>query len=334
MEDTLPAWLRRQAERRGSAIALRHKRRGSWRPLTWRQAEGQVRRLAAALAARGFRPGDRLLLLSEHPSPPGVLLGLAAQWLGGAVVPGDGGVFDRPTHAFVDGEAQVRALRRRLPSGTRLAAIIYADGRGLIDDDDPELVAYERLLAAEEIAGAPAAQGGQAAFVFGVEPCVHRELVEVGHRLIETAGLDARHEALVSRGFTSAAHARTIIAPWLMAGFRLNFPETLSTRDQDRRELQPTLVVGTADSYGRLIRRVGQLLPRPGTWWRRLVDWGLRPGGGLLAGAVGHWLVRRPLRAVLGLSRTTVPLLVGPPLDEAPAALLARLGVRPRRWPS
>ncbi|MNR37341.1 hypothetical protein D3C85_1553490 [compost metagenome] len=67
-----------------------------------------------------------------------------------------------------------------------------------------------------------------------------------GERLTE------REEALAARAFAASGQARYLLAPWLLAGFRLNFPERLETRDQDRRELGPSLVLGTRETYGRL----------------------------------------------------------------------------------
>ena len=54
----------------------------------------------------------------------------------------------------------------------------------------------------------------------------------------------ASEEALAARVFAASGQARYLLAPWLSAGFCLNFPEALATRDTDRRELGPTLGAG------------------------------------------------------------------------------------------
>ena len=67
-------------------------------------------------------------------------------------------------------------------------------------------------------------------------------------------------------------------------------------------------------------------------WQRRLVDRALAPRAAGLTGLIGGWLVRRPLRDVLGFTRTRVPLIIGEPLPEASVQFLATLGIAVRNW--
>jgi long-subunit acyl-CoA synthetase (AMP-forming) len=356
--DTLPGWLRTQASLRGDAVALRHKRLGVWRPRTWREVEEEVLRLAAVLTARGFGPGDGLIALT-HPRPQAAYVALAAQWLGGTVVPLDPtqdvasleNVLERlgPRFAFAEGEEQVLLLRRVSARSSPLALLLFADARGLVHGSDSEILSYEEATDQAATAGSappgPVARGDQTAFVFcrtdgaaqRAEPVVdavtHEDLLQLGRALAEAERLDDRLEALVSRVFAHSAHARYVLAPWLLTGFRINFPENTATRDHDRRELGPTMVVGTAETYGRLERRIADNLPPPGTLRRRLVDWALGSPTGFLRRVLGEWLVRRPLRDVIGFSRVSVPLVVGPPLEGRAAELFSRLGIDVRAWP-
>ena len=103
-------------------------------------------------------------------------------------------------------------------------------------------------------------------------------------------------------------------------------------RDQDRRELGPSLVLGTRETYGRLHEQVSRRLPLPGSLRRQLVDWALRPQGSIAQRLIGGWLVRRPLRDVLGFSRTRVALVVGAPLSDEVRQLFGGLGVEVRNW--
>lgn len=111
----------------------------------------------------------------------------------------------------------------------------------------------------------------------------------------------------------------------------MNFPESLATRDTDRRELGRPWY-SAPDSYGRLYALAQQRLPLPGSLLRRWLDWALDARGGLLRNGLGHVLLRRPLGDVLGLSRTRVPLLVGEALPGEVQAFFAALGVAPRIW--
>jgi long-chain acyl-CoA synthetase len=57
---------RRQAARLGPQVAVRYKRGGSWKDLTWSDYRAEVLACAAALVESGVRPGDRVGLLGEN----------------------------------------------------------------------------------------------------------------------------------------------------------------------------------------------------------------------------------------------------------------------------
>lgn len=343
--DNLPASLLAQAHQRGAEIALRHKRLGLWQARSWAQLLGEVQSLATGLREAGFAAGDSLLIVSR-PRPEALLASLAAQWLGGVAALLDPLMPDAEQRmllrelqaGFVFAEGQ-EEVERVLASGHVPALLFYADGRGLADSGVPN---YARLAAQlPDPALAVQAQSERLAFSFyrlGAGGQVqqhglsHAELLAEGRRLVEQEHLTAVEEALASRNFATSGQARYLLAPWLLAGFRMNFPESLATRDTDRRELGPTLVLGTHDSYGRLYALAQQRLPLPGSLLRRWLDWALDARGGLLRNSLGHVLLRRPLRDVLGLSRTRVPLLVGEALPGEVQAFFAVVGVAPRIW--
>ncbi|WP_148714511.1 AMP-binding protein [Chitinolyticbacter meiyuanensis] len=345
--NTLPEQLLVQTRQRSGEIALRHKRLGIWQARRWRELADETARLAAALATAGFGAGDALVLLTQ-PRPEALLLSLAAQWLGGVAVPLAPDLPDAELHAvlqqlsphylFAEDETQWQRVNH---GAYRLA--IYGDARGL--NGIAGWTAYAELHG-DAAPAEPQARSAQPAFAFyRVQPggnierqaISHAELLQEGVRLVTAEGLTEHEEALAARAFAAGGQARYLLAPWLLAGFRLNFPESTATRDQDRRELGPTLVAGTRETWGRLADQVQQRLPLPGSLRRWLVDAALTPPrswhGRLWHGIAGHWLVRRPLRDVLGLTRTRVPLLVGDPLTEPAARLLTQLGVVVRGWP-
>nr|BFE97484.1 hypothetical protein GCM10020185_80200 [Pseudomonas brassicacearum subsp. brassicacearum] len=83
-------------------------------------------------------------------------------------------------------------------------------------------------------------------------------------------------------------------------------------------------MAGTRETYERLYRYVLERLPAPGSWSRGLVDWALAAHPDVLQRHLGDWLVRRPLRDVLGFSRTRAPLLVGDALPPETQAFFSR----------
>jgi long-subunit acyl-CoA synthetase (AMP-forming) len=347
--NTLPHWLAAQARQRPAAIALRHKRLGIWQVQSWAQVQAEVLALAAALRAAGFVAGAQLVIISR-PRPEALYASLAAQWLGGVAA-----LFD-PLESPEDQAASLREagvafvlaegleeIQRLHAAGLQPGWLAYADGRGLADRDvRGQALDYAQLRTAVAVQDAPHAQATAPAFAFyrrgasGVERqhFSHTELLHEGERLVQGEKLRDCEEALAARAFAASGQARYLLAPWLLAGFRLNFPERLETRDQDRRELGPSLVLGTRETYGRLHEQVSQRLPLPGTLRRYLLDWALRPQGSFVQRLIGGALIRRPLRDVLGFSRTRVALVVGVPLSDEAQQLFSGLGVDVRNWPA
>ena len=342
MAQTLPLALLQQAQTRGSAIALRYKRLGIWHARSWSELAQDVSRLAAALHQRGFGRHDDLLIISQARSEA-LLLALAAQWLGGSVTLLDPerdnrALLARLRPSFVLAEAQ-DAVQQVRHADLPPCVLLFLDGRGLKSGDGKGLSAYADLSAG--VAAEPpacATDSAAVAFVFHTDthgPSLrlsHAQLLGGAHKLVAREHLSGAEEALAARVFAASGQARYLLAPWLCAGFCLNFPEALATRDTDRRELGPTLVLGTRESYARLEQWARERLPLPGTLGHRLYRWAMVPDAQAFRRWLGYWLIRRPLLDVLGMSRLRVPLLVGPALSQESAAFFGALGIHPGNW--
>jgi len=347
---TLPHWLQYQAHRRGKALALRYKYRGIWQEKRWGELAQEVEQVARSIAEEGFLFGEPLVLLT-HPRPEALTVSLATQWLGGTVIPLDPAIEDSdlaqllrqigPRFLLAEDQQQVdRVLEAGLEEDCLL---IYADGRGLSTYRRRELTSYQALRDMGVLLRpiAPLAVPLQPAFRFyqsvpgqggQVRELSHAALIADGIRIIQTEQLRADDEALAARAFAAAGQVRYLLAPWLIGGFRLNLPESLATRDADRRELGPTLVLGTKETYERLARWVQERLPEPGSLRRKLVDWSLQPELGGAARWLAELLIRRPLRDVIGFTRTRHPLVVGSLPEGDTARLFQALGIHIRNW--
>src|SRR5438128_12669416 len=66
LADTIPELFSRRIEAAGPKPALAVHRGGHFQWRTWNDLAADVRRLAAALAASGVRPDDRVALISEN----------------------------------------------------------------------------------------------------------------------------------------------------------------------------------------------------------------------------------------------------------------------------
>ncbi len=336
MPHSLPQALLIQAQTRNRQIALRYKKLGIWQTRTWGEVAQDADHLAEALHLKGFKATDCLLIISEA-NAEALLLTLAAQALGGSVSLIKPSADHRswlatvkPRYAVVQNLELVAQLSDAEPD-----VVIVLDDRGLHDAEDARLVDYAELLkpAAKGIRK-PLIDAAACAFVFqtpqGEQRLTHADLLDGARQLVDIQAITERDQALVARVFAANSQARYLLAPWLVAGFCLNFPEALSTRDNDRRELGPTLVLGTRESYARLELRARERLPLPGTFAHALYRWAMAPAKGLIRRQLGYWLIRRPLLDVLGMSRLSKPLLAGEALTPQSQAFFAALGILPR----
>ncbi|MCB5184317.1 AMP-binding protein [Methylobacillus gramineus] len=346
--DTLPHWLIHHASIQPKRVALRHKHLGIWHEQSWKSLRSEIGQLVDILDKLGFGRGDTLVLLT-HPRREALLLSLAAQWLGGIAAPLDPSLEDdhvalllrylNPVFVFAEGQRQVD---QTLANSRQDVNVIYAEDRGLSAYPQTALQHYAELLRITPAASrAPVAEAGQSAFALyrvngernvQVEHFHHDELLEEGRHLVFAERLSQHEEALAARVFAASGHLRYLLSPWLTAGFTLNFPENIATRDADRRELGPTLVAGTRETYQRLESLVRERLPVPNSLTGRLVTYALRADGDVFQRFLGYWLVKRPLRDVIGFSRIRVPLLIGPALPVDSLQFFKTLGIHIRTW--
>lgn len=356
--DTLPGWLNFQARQQHAKVAIRHKQLGIWHEKTWGELKHILLQFVQVLIEKGFERGDTLYVLS-HPRPEALLLSIAAQWLGGVAAPLDNADTDEtllvllealnPKFVFAESQVQVDQVLG-LSNSPKL--VIYADGRGLSGYDHSghagstlyrfsdfdylvpvDYLNFVSIAAPEEVAFKFYRIDSQGELEF--QTLSHAEMLTQGRHIIQQEELTSDEEALAARAFAASGHVRYLLAPWLIAGFKLNFPENIHTRDIDRRELGPTFVLGTADTYQRLETMVKARLPLPNTAHRKLLDWALShtKTTSLWHKILAYLLVIRPLRDVIGFSRTRVPLLVGESLPADTTAFFHAIGIQVKHWP-
>ena len=85
-EDTLPGLVLRNAQVRPTKPAIREKDLGIWRTYSWTEYAREVTEFGDGLAAMGFGPGDKLVVIGDN-RPRLYWAQVAAQGLGGSAVP-------------------------------------------------------------------------------------------------------------------------------------------------------------------------------------------------------------------------------------------------------
>ena len=348
---TLPARLLEAAARWPDAPAVRAKSRGLWRTWSWREAAGEVGRLAAALAAAGVAPGDRVAVLGS-----GLRLTwatLALQWLGAVpVLPRSPAPEDelaailvghRIRHAIVAGRpeaSELAAVRHRLPAELR---VLCDDVRGAWGQPEAWLRSLDDLLAEAGPGAAPPVPGdpAAAAFVLFSAGTVGRpKPVTVTHG-VAVARAEAAVAATGLRRGDRLLHALPLAwAPGLLlgplaaivAGTVTAYPEDEATVLADLREIAPTVLLGPPLLFRRLRRAAFVRAAASGGWRQRLVeravpmlaDGPLRPGPG---GALARSLVLGGLKDQLGLGSVRLALSFGDGLPSGIERFLGRLRI-------
>lgn len=350
--NTLPSALAYQSVNNAKRVAVREKRLGIWREVSWSQLFKDVQRAASSLFECGFRAHDHLVLLTQ-PRSEAIVWTLAAQYLGATAVPLPPEInkhdlqslAEHVSARFYIAEDQQQVDKLLSLSGLIQdpKLVVYSNSRGLNQYEIDILKSHDALLAEQKAPPVCNAVAEGMAFLF-VEHLEHQALMEnalthaslmdAAQKVIGTENLNSSEEALAARAFAAPGHARYLLAPWLVAGFTLNFPETVATRDQDRREIAPTLLAGTRETYSRLLGLIEQRLPRHGTLSRYFVDWALSTKSHFLTRLLAEWLVLHPLREVLGLSRAKSALLVGENLTDSQLAAFVSFGIEVRHWPT
>lgn len=337
MSGTVPSLFLATARAHAERVALRQKRRGLWRELTWGGYLERVRHAAMGLRALGLEPGDRVAVLGEN-GPEWVVTDLAVQCAGGVTV----GVYTTSswqqceyivahsgaTILVVEGEEQLDKwlqFRERTPAVRR---VMLWDREGLRDFLDPMVTDFDDLLrlGAEAAARAPGAledwiertgPDDLAVIVYTsgtTGPPKGAMLTQGNLAWISGAVQEADPDLHLAPGdqvmsFLPLCHIFerlfSILIP-VRAGYTVNFVESLEAVPQNLREIEPTVGYGVPRMWEKFASTV-TLRMADATWFKRTV-WRL----GLAAGRAhaAHVLAGRPappgVRAAFAVAQFTV----------------------------
>jgi long-chain acyl-CoA synthetase len=372
--DTFPKLLLHHAAERGERPAIREKRHGIWRTVSWRELADEAAALAAAASEHGLQRGAHVALLGDN-RPRLYAAMCAAQWLGAIVVPlyQDAAADEialslqaaQVTHVFAENQEQVDKLLEILPRCPTVRCIVYDKDRGMRHYRQPELVSYESLLqrgrelAAEkrDFLQAEVARGAgeDPAFVFFTSGTTG-----------PAKGVVLTHASLIDRARVAASIgelrdtdvAMAYLPPgWIgqnlfgyvqpmVVGYCICCPESSDTMLADMREMGPTYLLATPRVLETLLKQVSLRMEETGGFNQALYRYSMavarRVSARTLAGEsvstgdrlmsmASDFLMRGPLRDVLGMSKVRLAYTAGDAIDPDLLMFFRALGINLRQ---
>jgi len=280
--DTFPRLLLHHAKTRPNDPATREKDLGIWQTWTWRQVADEVRALACALAAQGFKRGMHLAIIGDN-RPRLYWSMVAADVLGGVPVPmyqdapaaefvyvlNDAGI----VYAIAEDQEQVDKLLEAKPQVPTLAHIYFDDPRGLRNYDG--VTSYDALTKLgrefdaknpgffdEEVAKGKPHDVSIMLYTSGTtgKPkgvCQsHSAFIAAAKGGCEFDGLTASDSVLSYLPMAWVGDHLFSYAQWLYAGFTINCPESGETVMTDMREIGPTYYFAPPRIFENLLTQV------------------------------------------------------------------------------
>ncbi len=360
---TVPEMFFAQADRLGERPLVWSRQPHGWTALTWAEAARQVRALAASLAARGLRPGDRVMLLAEN-RPEWAVADLAIMAAGGVSVPAYTAYTEADlVHILTHSEARFAIVSRPPFSGRLLAAsvrvepppvIIAMDGVTLRQASGAPVLAWADMLAEGEDPGfarerdarlAAAKRTDIACLIYtsGTGGMPKGVMLSHGALLANCEGTLALLRDLpigdeVFLSFLplshSYEHTAGLIFP-IAIGAQIYYAEGVEQLAANMAEVRPTVMIAVPRLYEVMRRKILHAAPEGG-WRARLLELTVRLGRRRASGQrLGlakpvdlalDLVVRRAIRARFG-GRLKAMVSGGAPLDPELGLFLAALGL-------
>ena len=351
---SIPAAVLDNAKSRSTKPAMREKYHGIWQTYSWADYEDEVRYFALGLKSLGFGLGDKLSVIGDN-RPRLYWAQIGAQALGGAAVP----VFQdsiaselayvlaNADTSFVVAEDQeqvdkILSIIDQLPG---LKGIIYDDGRGLGEYDEPLLKSFDSI---REI--------GKSADSASYESDVRAIASDTIAYMCYTSGTTGRPKGVmlshgnmlcVGRAFTAVEDVRETddfisylpmawvgdatysVVTSILTGASTNCPESPETLQRDLRELGPTGMIAAprvwesilseiqvkAEDLSGIKRAVFNTFRDAAIEYRRKEEEGESlSAGNKFMQFLGEYLVYAPVRDQFGLRRSRWALTGGAPL--------------------
>jgi len=304
--DTIPKIFLEQYQKYHGRTAIRKKRYGLWREITWEESYLNTKNLALGLLSLGFGRGDKACIIGDN-DPEYFWAEIGVQAVGGVAV----GIYidaipeeikylaghSDAKIIFAKDQEQVDKVLQIKEDLPHLGKIIYWEPKGLWFYDDPGLLNYDDLLAKGRDFG------NQKENLFEEE--IHRGKGEDICIISYTSGTTGLPKgAMISQEYLVSAvkYGLGVVDPWteddlylsyippawitehafwimaLLAGASINFPESAETVQENIREIGPTVLCYTPRMWESLMSSNYAKITdsnRLKRWtWRRLFPYG------------------------------------------------------------
>ena len=354
----LVSLLVQHASTRPKAIALRHKKIGLWQTWTWEKLLALSERYAFALQEYSFQKEQSLVIICS-PNVDVIAISLAVQALGGRVQLIDQSDDTLQTDEILEHLSNLKPnylLIEQLEQLVSLEAlnyhptyIFYIEQNHLHHFDHEYVISLATLFESNKSKHQASFKNliihnSDVAFSFTQIKEGHLQTVHFSHeglikeaeQLIDRHQIGKDEQAFIARSFSSVGQIRFLWSVWLLAGFCLNIPETLRTRDQDRQVISPTLVLGTQATYERVHQRILQRLPQSKTRLHQIYQHAIEQKPKQKKMHLVHRLILSLFNQVileeLGFARLKTALVVGDQVSKETQLFYESLGVQLQYW--
>jgi long-chain acyl-CoA synthetase len=281
---TLISLLAANARTHGATIAMRERDRGVWREFTWVAMLGEVLAFAAWLDAKGFKPGEGLLVIGDNRPQLyfGMLSAAALRGLAAPVYPDtppDDLAFyagnSRARFALAEDQEQVdKLLELRARSGLP-EVIVYDDPRGLANYTQDGLYAWTEVAAigAKRLTDEPglrddligrAKPSDVAVLLHSSGTTGKPKGVPLQHRRVIAAARNAQQADYFREGDELVAYLPMAwvgdfvftVSAGIALRFTANIPERQETVLHNLREVAPTVYFASPRSWDAMLTHV------------------------------------------------------------------------------
>jgi len=287
LEDTLIGLIVKNESEMPDEVAMREKRYGVWKPMTWREFRDNVQRFALGLLSLGFNPEDTLAIIGDN-KPEWIIAEFGAMAAGGiptGVYPDS--LAEEMEYLVTYSEARFLVVRDQeqvdkvLSSWQMIKArvdrVIVWDSRGMSHyyAEYPFLIRFEDVIAlgAEEEPGQTDFLEKQAQNMDPSKPAMmlttsgttalpklsvlsHNNLIFASESYGKVAVMEKGDELLSLAPLPWIGEQAYNVTRFLTVGTHYNFPEETETVRTDLIELQPYYFGGTPAVWELLISTI------------------------------------------------------------------------------